>query len=186
MVAAAREFLTEGVTPTVEQAAQRAGVSRTTAYRYFANQRALLIASYPELAATSLLDGDAPADPVDRLDVVTENIARQILEHEPELRSMLRLSLEPDVTPERLPLRRGRALGWIEDALSPLRQRIPEAELRRLALAIRATIGIEPLVWLTDVGGLSTEQACDVMRSSARAVLQAKLTEARDAEGAVT
>ncbi|MBW3608788.1 MAG: hypothetical protein KY463_10595 [Actinobacteria bacterium] len=108
-----------------------------------------------------------------------------MLEHEAELRAMLRLSLEPDVTPERLPLRQGRALGWIEDALSPLQQRIPERDLRRLALAIRATIGIEPLVWLTDVGGLSGEQACDVMRSSARAVLQAKLTEAA-ADGAVT
>lgn len=178
MVAAAREFLAEGVTPTVEQAAQRAGVSRTTAYRYFANQRALLIASYPELAVASLLDSDAPADPVERLDIVTEKIARQVLEHEPELRAMLRLSLEPDVTAERLPLRQGRAVGWIEDALSPLGRHVPAPDVRRLALAIRATIGIEPLVWLTDVGGLSREQACDVMRSSARAVLQAKLTKA--------
>lgn len=185
MVAAAREFLAEGVTPTVEQAAQRAGISRTTAYRYFSNQRALLIASYPELAAASLLDNDASADPVDRLDVVTQNIARQILEYEQELRAMLRLSLEPDVTPERLPLRQGRALAWIEDALSPLQQRFAEPDLRRLALAIRATIGIEPLVWLTDVGGLSREQACDVMRSSARAVLEAKLTQAA-ADGALT
>ena len=186
MVAAARELLAEGVTPTVEQAAQRAQISRTTAYRYFANQRALLIASYPELAAASLLDSDAPADPVERLDIVTENIARQILEHEAELRAMLRLSLEPDVTADRLPLRQGRALGWIEDALTPLQQRIPEPDLRTLALAIRATIGIEALVWLTDVGALSRQQACDVMRSSARAVLQAKLTEAPDTNAAVT
>ena len=62
---------------------------------------------------------------------------------------------------------------------------MPEPDLRRLALAIRATIGIEPLVWLTDVGELSREQACDVMRSSARAVLQTKLTDAT-ADGAVT
>ncbi len=186
LVAAARKFLSEGVSPTVEQAAQRAQISRTTAYRYFSNQRALLIASYPELAAASLLDRDASEDPVERLEVVIENIARQILEHEAELRAMLRLSLEPGVTPERLPLRQGRALGWIEDALSPLRQRIPQPDLRRLAVAIRATIGIEPHVWLTDVGGLSREQACDVMRSSARAVLQAKLTEAVDADGAAT
>lgn len=48
MVAATRALLAEGVTPTVEQAAERAAISRTTAYRYFANQRALLIASYPE------------------------------------------------------------------------------------------------------------------------------------------
>jgi len=45
MLAATRELLAEGVTPTVEQAAERAAISRTTAYRYFPNQRALLIAS---------------------------------------------------------------------------------------------------------------------------------------------
>ncbi len=86
---ATRELLAEGITPTVEQAAERAAISRTTAYRYFPNQRALLIASYPELAETSLIDHAAPTDPVARLDLVTDNIARQILEHEAELRTML-------------------------------------------------------------------------------------------------
>jgi predicted DNA-binding protein (UPF0251 family) len=40
-------------------------------------------------------------------------------------------------------------------------------------LAIRATIGIEALVWLTDVAGLSREEAVDIMRSSARTLAQA-------------
>lgn len=177
MLAATRELLAEGVTPTVEQAAERAAISRTTAYRYFPNQRALLIASYPELAAPSLLDDEAPTDPVARLDLVTDNIARQIIEHEPELRTMLRLSLEPHPTPHRLPLRQGRALRWIEDALSPLRGRIPEPDLRQLALAVRATLGIEAFVWLTDIGGLTPQQATDLMRSSARTLLQARLTD---------
>src|SRR5919107_95998 len=146
MVAAARELLAEGVTPTVEQAAARAAISRTTAYRYFPNQRALLIASYPELGTASLLAEDAPDDPVLRLELVTESLGRQVVEHEPELRSMLRLSLEsPAPGPNALPLRRGRAIGWIEDALAPLRGQLPEPEIHRLALAIRATLGIQPL-----------------------------------------
>ncbi len=184
MLAATRELLAEGVTPTVEQAAERAAISRTTAYRYFPNQRALLIASYPELDAPSLLDSESPADPAARLDLVTESIARQILEHEPELRSMLRLSLEsPAPSPQNLPLRQGRAIGWIEEALAPLRTRLPEPELRRLVLAIRATLGIEALVWLTDIGGLSREQAADLMRSSARTLLRAALTQAATTDG---
>ncbi len=166
MVAATRELLAEGVTPTVEQAAERAAISRTTAYRYFPNQRALLIASYPELDAPSLLDVDAPADPGARLELVTESIARQLLEHEPELRAMLRLSLElPPPDQDALPLRKGGSIGWIEDALAPLSGRLPAAELRRLVLAIRATLGIEALVWLTDIGGLSRDEAADLMRS---------------------
>src|SRR5687767_4262667 len=85
MLAATRELLGEGVTPTVEQAADRAGVSRTTAYRYFTNQRELLVACYPKLDAPSLLDADAPADPVLRLDLVTDQISRSLIDHEPEL-----------------------------------------------------------------------------------------------------
>jgi AcrR family transcriptional regulator len=179
MVEAARELLAEGSAPTVEQAAERAAVSRTTAYRYFPNQRALLIASYPELDLPSLLDGDAPADAGARLELVTESIARQLIEHEPELRAMLRLSLElPPPDKEALPLRQGRVIRWLEDALAPLKETLPDAELSRLALAIRATLGIEALVWLTDVAGLSRDEAADLMRSSARALLRSALAEA--------
>jgi AcrR family transcriptional regulator len=186
MVDATRELLGEGMAPTVEQAAERAAVSRTTAYRYFPNQRALLIAAYPELDMPSLLDADAPADPAARLELVTESIARQVLEHEPELRAMLRLSLElPPPDKDALPLRQGRVIGWIDDALAPLRGRLPAAELRRLVLAIRATLGIEALVWLTDIAGLSRDEAADLMRSSARTLLRSALAEAAITDGSV-
>lgn len=59
----------------------------------------------------------------------------------------------------------------------------PEPELRRLALAIRATLGIEALVWLTDIGGLSREQAADLMRSSAHTLLRSALAEAVTTDG---
>ena len=68
LLGAARALLAEGVSPTVEQAADRAAISRTTAYRYFANQRALLTAVFPEIAVRSLLDADSPTDPAARLD----------------------------------------------------------------------------------------------------------------------
>ena len=180
LLEAARQLLAEGVSPTVEQAADRAAISRTTAYRYFANRRALLTAVYPEIAARSLLDADAPADPATRLELVLERFTRHMLEHEPALRAQLRLSLEPGPTePDQLPFRKGRAIGWIEDALSPLRARLPAAELRRLVLAIRATTGIEALVWLTDVAGLSREEATKLMLSSARALLRDACREGR-------
>ena len=179
LVGAARELLAEGETPNVERTADRAGISRATAFRYFSNQRALLVATYPELEERSLLGADAPEDPITRLDAVTKELARQLLEHEPELRTHLRLSLEPTPhPPDELPLRQGRAIGWIEDALTPIRERMPKRDFRRLVLAIRATIGIEPLVWLTDVGGASREQAVDIMRSSARSILRTALSDA--------
>ena len=179
MLTATRELLAEGVTPTVEQAAERAAISRTTAYRYFANQRALLIASHPELDARSLLDWDGLSDPVARLDLFSERFGRHLIEREPELRATLRLSLQtPAPEQDALPLRQGRAIVWIDDALAPLHQRMPKADLRLLVLAIRATLGIESLVWLTDIAGLSREQAVDLMRSSARTLVRAALVDA--------
>ena len=176
LIAAARQLLAEGMTPTIEGTAARAGISRSTAFRYFPNQRALLVATYPQISRASLLPSDAPDDPAARFEAVLEEFTRQVLEYEPELRAQLRLALEPGFArPDGLPLRQGRGIGWIEDALRPLVDRMSQHQLRRLVLAIRATLGIESLVWLTDVGGVSREEAIDIMRSSARTLLRSAL-----------
>jgi hypothetical protein len=72
-------------------------------------------------------------------------------------------------------LRQGRAIGWFEDALAPLRSRLDDAKLRRLVFAIRSATGIEALVWLTDIAGLSRREAVDLMRWSALAMYDAAL-----------
>ena len=176
---AARELLSEGRTPTVEEAAEAAGISRATAYRYFANRRALLVAAHPEIEATTLLGEDAPADPKARLDRAIGELIRLTIDSEPQLRTMLRLSLDAGPR-EDLLLRQGRAIGWIEDALAPLRGQLEQSALRRLALAIRSACGIEALVWLTDVAGLSRQEAAALMRWSALALLRAGLDESAD------
>jgi hypothetical protein len=83
MIDAARALLAEGMTPTVEDAAARADVSRATAYRYFPNQRELLVATYPMLDMASLLPAKPLNDPLERV----ENVASRIVE--------LTLSAEP-------------------------------------------------------------------------------------------
>jgi AcrR family transcriptional regulator len=179
LIRAARQLLATEGAPTVEQTAVAASISRATAYRYFPNQRALLEATYPEIAETSLLGEHPPSDPEARLELVAEAMASQVIEHEAELRVMLRLSLEttaPD--PATVPFRVGRRIGWVADALAPLRGRLPEPELERLVLAIASAVGIDSLVWLTDIGGLSRPQAVELMRWSARALLRAGLAEA--------
>jgi AcrR family transcriptional regulator len=176
LIEAAREFVTQGVTPTVEEAAAAASISRTTAYRYFPNQTALLVAAHPEIEARSLLPPDAPEDPAERLDLVIDAFTRLIVDTEAQQRTMLRLSLEPDPARRgRLPLRKGRAIGWIEEALAPLRSRMSATELRHLVLTIRSAVGIEALVWLTDIAGLSRDEAVELQRWSARAMLQSAL-----------
>jgi AcrR family transcriptional regulator len=178
LIDATRELLAEGLTPTVEQAAAAASVSRTTAYRYFPNQRALLLAAHPEIDAPSLLSEGAPEDAEERFELVVEALTRLVVDTEPEQRTTLRLSLEPGAGDrEPLLLRQGRAIGWLQEALTPLRDQLPEDAMRRLVLATRAACGIEALVWLTDVAGLSREEAVEIMRWSARAFFQTMIHE---------
>lgn len=149
LVAAARVLVARGETPSIEAVAASATVSRTTAYRYFPNQRELLLAAHPEMSVASLLPPDPPQDAAARLDAVVRAFTALISDTEPQQRTMLRLSLDSDSDPAgpgALPLRQGRA------------------------------IGIEALVWLTDIAKLSREDARELMCWSARSLYQAALT----------
>jgi AcrR family transcriptional regulator len=176
LITAARHLIGEGKSPTVEAAAVEAGISRTTAYRYFKNQADLLAATYPEIQKTSLLPAHAPDDPAARLDLVVKEITRTLIEYEQSYRTMLRLALDPATPRESLVLRQGRAIGWLEDALAPLRAELSRSQLRRIAVSIRSAIGIEAYVWMVDVAGLSPDEAVRTMRWSARAILRGALT----------
>src|SRR5438128_11078465 len=96
LIAAARDLVAQGITPNVEDAAAAASISRTTAYRYFPNQAALLAAAHPETSAASLLPPNPPADPRERLDIVVREFTRVIVDTEAQQRTMLRLSLETE------------------------------------------------------------------------------------------
>jgi AcrR family transcriptional regulator len=178
LIEAARAQVARGLSPTVEEAAEAASVSRATAYRYFPNQHALLAAAHPETSLSSMLPPDAPGDPAARLDLVVRAFLDLIVRTEAQQRTMLRLAL--DATPAQpadLPLRQGRAIGWYEEALEPLRGRLDDAALHRLALAIRSATGIEALVWLTDIAGLTRAEAVELMCWSAQSMLAAALAD---------
>jgi AcrR family transcriptional regulator len=169
LVESARRVLASGELPRIGSVARTAGVSRTTAYRYFPSSDALVRAAHPEVELTSLLDDDAPSDVRERLDRVLTEHFRIIRDWEPQLRASLAASVRPGAI---LPtLRQGRAIGWILDSLSPLEDELTKAELRYAAIRIRSVSGIESLVWLVDVAGLSRKRAFEAMRQNAHAVL---------------
>jgi len=179
LIDAARALIASGVTPTVEEAAAEASISRTTAYRYFPNQRDLLFAAYPAGELRSLLSDHPPDDAAARLDLVVGEYLRLTFDDEAVLRTALRLSLELDETQRKnLLIRQGRVIGWLRDALEPLSGQLSEHAMTRLVYAIRASAGIEALVWLCDVAGLSRDEARDLMMWSAQALLRSMLSEA--------
>ena len=176
LIEATRTLIAEnGAAPTVAEAAAAALISRTTAYRYFPNQTSLLVAAHPETAAVSLLPPGVGDDVEERLLAAVKAFHDLIIDTETQQRTMLMLSLQPGDSPD-LPLRKGRAIVWFEEALAPLRDRFSEAELHRLAVAIRAAVGIEAMVWLTDIAGLSRADAARQMQWSARALLREAVT----------
>ena len=123
------------------------------------------------MLAASLLPGDPPADAGSRLAIVVDRYLQMTVREEAALRTALLLSLQSDAA--ELVLRRGRAVGWIEEALAPLRSRMSAPQIGRLARAIRAAAGIESLIWLCDVGGLSRREAVKLMKWSSQALLRA-------------
>jgi AcrR family transcriptional regulator len=179
LIDAARTQIVSGVTPTVEDAADAASISRTTAYRYFPNQRDLLVAAYPVIELESQMENHSPDDVEARLDAVVGEYLRKTIDNEAALRAALRLSLDPNGSyREKLLLRQGRVVAWLKDALEPLRGRLSEQAVERLVYAIRAAAGVEALIWLCDIAGLSRDEAKDLMMWSARALLRSALAEA--------
>ena len=171
LVRTVRELIAQGRTPTVEEVAETSGVSRTTTYRYFPNRQALVLAAYPETDRSSVVDPEV-TDVRARLAAALDEQLRIVRAWELQLRASLRVSLDPEA--ERPVLRGGRAIGWFVDALSPLAE---SHDVRALAIAIRAAVGIEPYVWLTDVAGLSSDEAVATMRRTATTLLEAALAD---------
>src|SRR5260370_42220836 len=58
-----------------------------------------------------------------------------------------------------------------------MRGLLVECHFKPFILAIRSAVGIEALVWLTDIAGLSRREAVQLMRWSASALLRSALAE---------
>jgi AcrR family transcriptional regulator len=174
LVAAARELVAAGgLAPTVAEAAEAANVSRTTAYRYFPTQHSLLLAAHPEIEASSMLPADVSGDPEVRIEAAVRGFMAMVVDTEAQQRTMLRLALEAEpATRQQLPLRQGRGIAWFAEALDPVAESLGADGVRRLAIAVRAACGIETLVWLTDVAGLTREHAVDQMVWSSIALVR--------------
>ena len=179
---AAGRLLGEGKSPTMEDVADEAMVSRATAYRYFPSLEALLVeapihGSVPD-PAEIFSEGDIE-DPEDRIDAVESALHDMMYDNEIQLRAMmlnsLKLSLENG---EGVPVRQIRRMGFIEAALGPVRAKLGKRSYERLCAALCLFFGPESMIVFRDVLPLGKDEARKVKSWGVRALVRAALEEA--------
>lgn len=184
IVDAAIALLARGATPSVDDIAAAADVSRRTVYLYFPTFDQLLIDATVGALSQATVDraidgGPAGGDAEDRL----ERLVRALQHVSPTMerlgRTLIRLTVEAGTRPEDQdsPRRGYRRMEWIEAALSPLRLRIGATRWRRLVTALAMVVGWEALIVQRDVCGLTPSQGEELSVWAARALLQATVQE---------
>lgn len=192
IVDAAVRLVREGATPTVAHAAEAAGVSRATAYRYFPTPEDLLIevatvtpAMQPVETILAELGNDA--DPETRFLRVQETFNAVVLREEAQMRTALRAYLDNWLArrqrgvkggPE---LREGRRMRWLQRVLAPARGGLSAKAARRLECALALTLGMDGMVVMKDVCRLKDDEAQDVLRWAGLVLLRAGLAKAGQA-----
>ncbi|MBN8831182.1 MAG: TetR/AcrR family transcriptional regulator [Sphingomonadales bacterium] len=178
---AAARLAGQGQTPTLEDVAQEALVSRATAYRYFPSIEALLVEASLHIAFpdAQTLFGDESTDPAERIVRAERAVHAMVLAHEPALRLMLASSVTQPHSADGEPVRQNRRTPLIELALAPARARLGEAAFERLAQALALIIGTESLIVCKDVLGIDEAQAGALKLWTAQALVKAALAEAQ-------
>jgi AcrR family transcriptional regulator len=184
IIDAALDLLREDIAPTVATAAERARVSRTTAYRYFPTQESLLqeIANlHPAVAAVDeAMDNLATDDVEQRLLQLLDTFNPIIIADEVHQRTALQVFHENwiqarrDNTQEEAYIRSRRRMRWLDEVLKPL-EHLPEQQHQRLRAALALTVGIDSIVIMKDVCQLNDEEALAALRWAALALLRAGL-----------
>lgn len=179
LLQAAAQLMKQGRTPSLEEVAAAALVSRATAYRYFPNPEALLVEAALDVAApqAEAVLGDAPLDdPAARLERVDAAFEQMIAANETALRTMLAHALQRGGTTDKgVPARQNRRTPLIEAALEPVRQQFKPSARDLLTKALALVIGTESRIVFKDVLQLGDADARKVRRWAIRALVDAAM-----------
>jgi AcrR family transcriptional regulator len=184
LIEAALALHDEGAQPTFAEVAERALVSRATAYRYYASVEALLSEAIFERSVPPpgqlMRPGDDPAQAIGR---AVRNLNRLLLQDEAALHVMERsfMSVWLDNPPDGRPPRPARRLQYIEPVVEALKDELSPAARQRLAQALSMVAGPEAVLSLRDVAGASVEEALDASAWAAMALVRAARAEATPA-----
>lgn len=184
MLETATRLMQTGITPSVSDVAEAAEVSRATAYRYFPSQAALVQAVVDE-ALGPILDwsSDSPDARV-RVAGLLATAMPRIDAFEATFKAVLKLSLdqwaqrqagtlgnEPAFT-------RGHRVELLRNVTAPLQGTMSPAAQERLAQALSLVFGVEVLVVLKDIWGLTADGAQSVAGWAANALVEAAIRDA--------
>lgn len=179
IVAACREVIRSGAPLTMPEVARVALVSEATAYRYFPDLPALLSYAFPGLwptPAEALAPVADSADPVRRVAFACEFLLRGVLSYQGAVRAMIAATI---TRPELAGSRPGLRFGLLDQALAPLDHTLMVTDPARLAQLKRdlaAVVSAEALFVLTDLAGLTPDDAIASLVRTATTVTEAALT----------
>jgi AcrR family transcriptional regulator len=196
IVDAATALLAKGKTPSVEDVAAAADVSRRTIYLHFPTFDQLLldatVGALSQQPVDRAIDAAGGGDARNDVEGRVERMVRALHDVTPDVerlgRSLIRLTVDSPA-PEsgrEVPRRGYRRVEWIESALSPWRDRIGPSRWRRLVAALAMVVGWEALIVQRDVCGLSAAEGEELSVWAARALLRATLQERHERRRSVS
>jgi AcrR family transcriptional regulator len=163
IVDAAKDLILTGKEITMREVAKSALVSEATAYRYFPDLLSLLREALADVFWPQPAEAMAPVadstDAVERIGHATEFLLRRVLAMQGAVRAMIAATI---TRPETTTARPAHRLGLIDYALAPLNQppaRIDPAALVQLTRDLTVIVSAETLFTLTDLCGLSADEA---------------------------
>ena len=182
IVAATKELIRAGGEVTMPAVASSALVSEATAYRYFPDLASLLrevlagVWPSPETALAPVAGSD---DPVERVGCATQALLRHVLSYQGAVRAMIAATI---TRPGEAAARPGLRFGLIDHALRPLAA--DDAVLAQLKRDLAVVVSAEAVFTLTDLCGLSPEDAIASAVHTARALTEAVAGEKSSGRGA--
>ncbi|HET6704447.1 TetR/AcrR family transcriptional regulator [Amycolatopsis sp.] len=184
LLEAAAGMVKDGHPLTVAAVAEAAMVSTATAYRYFPNPQSLW-AGLAERSGQNLhvdaLLAETGDDPAARMDAVIRYIAGLQFGDEPSWRGLVRANLDRWFSQgggsAESPVRGETRIRMTRQVLEPLEGVLPPEAHRRLTMALMLVYGVEALIVTRDACHLEPDEATEVMRWAAQALIKAAKAE---------
>ncbi|MDB5561185.1 MAG: TetR/AcrR family transcriptional regulator [Hyphomicrobiales bacterium] len=190
MLDTAVRLMQAGITPSVTDVAEAAGVSRATAYRYFTSQAALVHAAVDEGLGPILEWQSASTDTEERVADLLASSMPRIAKFEATFKAALKLSLDQwarrqagTLGPEPR-FKRGHRVEILQQAIAPLRDKLSEQEFLRLAKALSLVYGLELVIVLRDIWGLGKAETEEIAQWAARALIRTAIADAGASQNA--